>query len=76
MSDEAPRVSEYNLLPPVRDSRYGVIIPAERIDRDAWSLDPEAKVDLQETLGATINQFIYNAGPQGDLRLVMTLEAL
>lgn len=63
-------------LPPVRDSRYGVIIPAGSIDTEAWTLTPAARYTLEVTLGQTVNQFIYNAGPQGNLRLVLTLEAL
>ena len=76
MSDEAPTVPEAALLHPVRDNRYGVVIRSEMIDTENFALLPEFRDVLEKLVGNTVNSFINNRGPEGNVRLTLTLEAL
>ena len=76
MSGETPTVPEASLLYPVRDNRYGVVIRSEVIDSENFTLLPEFREVLERLFGNTVNSFIHNRGPEGNVRLTLTLEAL
>ena len=61
---------------PVRDNRYGVVIRSEMIDSENSTLLPEFREVLERLFGNTVNSFIHNRGPEGNVRLTLTLEAL